>query len=65
MRFVVKMIFAAHVLNETLDAVKLSHVVLNEIPNFKKCLILIRCNHCHEPVDMGGVIALVFGACHK
>ena len=31
MRFVVKMIFAAHVLNETLDPVKLSHVALNEM----------------------------------
>ena len=65
MRFVVEMIFPAHVLYESLHAIKLSHIMLNEVPNFKQRHILIRTNHCHEPVNMGRIVALVFSARYK
>ena len=65
MRIVIKMILAAHIFNETLDAVKLSQVLLNKIPNFKKRLILIRSDHCQESVHMWSIVALMFGARHK
>ena len=62
MRFLVEVILAAHVLNESLDAIKLSNVMLNEVPNLKECHILIRTNHCHESMNMGRVVALMFSA---
>ena len=62
MCIVVVVVLTAHVLNESLDAINLSNITLNELPDFEQRLVLIRTGYCHEPVDVGRVVALVFCA---
>ena len=64
MCIVVVMVLTAHVLNKSLDAIQLTDITLDELPDFEQCLVLIRTGNCHEPVDMRRIVALVFCACY-
>ena len=65
MCIIVVMVLTTHVLNKSLDAIKLIHITIYEVPDFLQRLILIRTSYCHEPVNVGRVVALVFCARHN
>jgi len=62
MCIIVVMVLTTHVLNKSLDAIHLTDITLNELPDFEQRLILIRTGYCNEPVDVGHVDGLVFRA---